>query len=154
MMRFKDFLESTAAAPATGGAAAPTDPNKTFDISVADREFDIDPATRDRIDVEGEMLSSYEPLEFPGHGIRASAPMFLRIDKKFPDGSADVTVMYSMSNRQKLRNPDGTKYNGAVKDIPAHIPKAILDRIRLRPFDSPAASATPPPGGPPTMGGM
>jgi hypothetical protein len=162
MRRFRAFLEDNPTlAPAMGSSPqAPAEPEKNFDVGVPDQELDIDKATRDTVDVAGEMIVSNEPIEFPGHGIKAAPPIFIRIDRKHPDGSADVTVMYSMCNRQKLRNVNGFKFEAPVADKPAHLPKQQLDRIRLKVFDQPMGGMTgaPPPGGPggmsPPGGGM
>jgi hypothetical protein len=157
MRRFRAFLEENPTlAPAMGSSPpSPAEPEKNFDIGVPDQELDIDKATRDTVDVAGEMITSNEPIEFPGHGIKAAPPIFLRIDRKHSDGSADVTVMYSMCNRQKLRNTNGFKFAATVADKPAHLSKQQLDKIRLKVFDQPAGGmmGTPPPGGPGGMGG-
>jgi hypothetical protein len=150
MIRFRQFIEDQdmSAAPAAPTPAPPS-PAKSFDNSIGDREQNISPEERDAIDVDGEMLISNEPLVFDKHGIRASAPMYLQITKKYPDHSADVMVKYTLSNKQKLMNLDGSRYLGTVTDKMAHLPKNVLDRIRLKAFDSQAQIAAAPPGGVP-----
>ncbi len=156
MITFRKFLEDDMSAAPTLGAApsSPDAPNKKFDVSVGDREMDISPEERDTIDVDGAFITSFEPFTIPGHGIKASAPITLQILKKYPDGSAEVKVMYSLANRQKLQTLNGTRYEGPVKDQNTHMSKQTLDHIRLRPLDNQAGSAggvPPAPGGPPGM---
>lgn len=151
-LTFRKFLEDMEAAPSTGSApSAPSTPDKTYDVSVGDRELGIAPETRDAIDVDGEFITSHQPLKIPGHGINASAPITIQILKKYPDGSAEVKVMYSLANKEKLQNPNGSKYIGPIEDKITHMPKQMLDNIRLRPFDNQGTGVPPVPGGPPGM---
>lgn len=154
-LTFRKFLEEDMTAVPAGGAmpSAPMSPdNKKSDISVGDREFGISPTERDTIDVDGEFITSHQPLKIPGHGIYASAPISLQILKKYGDGSAEVKVMYSLANKEKLQNPNGSKYSGPIEDKETYMPKRMLDNIRLKPFDNQGAGGVPPvPGGPPGM---
>lgn len=136
-LTFRKFIEDTAA-PATGsGPTAPASPEeKNYDGSVGDREFGISPSDRDEIDIHGEFITSYQPLNIPGHGIIASAPITLQVIKKYPNGGAKVKVMYSLANKEKFQNPNGSKYDGPIEDKSVYLPKEMLDQIRLRPFDN------------------
>ena len=148
--------QDASAAPTAGGGGETSAPSQTYDSSIGDRELGISPEDRKDINDHGEFIMSFQPLVFPGHGIIASAPLVLQIVKQYPDRSADVKVMYTLSNREKLQNADGSKFNGQVEDKPAHMSRQELDRVRLDPFSKGAMGGQmggpmQPPGGP---GGM
>lgn len=162
MITFRKFLEDDmSAAPALGSAPSAPDTPTKYDASVGDREFGISPETRDAIDVDGTYLTSFQPLTIPGHGMKASAPITIQILKKYSDGSANVRVMYTLANREKLQNVNGSKYEGPVEDKDTYMSKQTLDTIRLKPLENGGAGGIPsapggPPGGPmgaPPMGG-
>lgn len=136
MSSFRKFIEEDGtAAPFMGDNPAPSSPdNKKYDVSVGDREFGISPDERKTIDLHGEFIMSYQPLTIPGHNVIASAPIPLQIMKKFPDGSAKVKVMYSMTNPEKLMNLNRTKHQGPVEDQVTYLSKKQLDKIQLSPF--------------------
>lgn len=175
---FRQFMEEGEAAPAMGaGPGAPAspgksptepDPNTHYDSSVFNREFGISDQDADKaIGQEGEMVLCTEPpTGLPQQPFIASAPIMLRVDKPYPDGSKDVTVMFTLSNKEKLMTHSGHKYTGPVKDISnIHLTKGELDRIRVGPMKSGGGAgggaggpggappggpggAPPPPGGP------
>lgn len=145
--------------------AGPTSPegDKSYDGRVADREFGISPDERNAIDLHGEMLRSDKPLQIPGHPELNSAPIFIQILKKYPDGSAHVKVKTSLSNRQKTLVPNGgdpihLKNQGAEPEI--RLSRDILDQIRYGSLEKPdgGGMVPPPPGAPgaapPPPGGM
>jgi hypothetical protein len=171
MMRFRDFIEAEmAAAPAMGqgpaapnpgAASSPIKPGRN-DVRVGWGEFDIDPEDGEEALRHGEPIMSFTGLNVPGHGIVPSGPEPISFDD---DGKAKA--MYSVMNRNKMQNPNGTKYHGTVRD--QRLPlgnrnrpgrkNVSIDDIILGPW---AASQQgggmpppPPPGAPPgAPGGM
>lgn len=153
-----------AAAPAMGTApSAPGSPggdddeNTHNDSDVMNRELGISKDNAKKIAVDGEMIVSHRPLtNLPGQKFLASAPIFVQVQKVYPDGSADVKVMFSMCNKEKIKNLDGmSEYTGPVDDLQAHMSKGELDKIRLGGFEGAAGGAGggAPPGGDPMGGG-
>jgi hypothetical protein len=160
MLTFRKFAEDMTA-PTMGSEGAPTSPEtKNYNGDVADRERGISPDVRDNIDIHGEMLRSDKPLQIPGHPELNSAPVFLQIIKKYPNGGARVRIMSSLSNQEKrilpnngdplhLRTLDGDKDGPEI-----YLNQQTIDQIRYGSFDKPGGEggmgAIPPPPGPGT----
>lgn len=158
------------APPSPDSKKSPTepDPGTQYDGDVLRRELDIEKDDADTVEMIGEMIPCFEPpTGLPHQDFIASAPIFLQVQKSYPDGSKDVRVMFSLSNKSKLKLQDGkTEYKGEVKDIDnVHITKEELDRIKIGPMKSGGGGGGmgmgggmgAPPGAPPGgmgMGGM
>lgn len=151
-------MEQDEAAPAAGTApSAPDNPATKNDASVGDMEMDISKDDRDAIDQNGEFITSFKPLYFKSHGIKAAPPISVQILEKLPDGGAKVRIMYSMCNKRKLRTSEGLPLQTAPQDQDAYLSRQELDDIRLAPFapaDGGAGAAGGMGGMPPPPGGL
>lgn len=170
MMSFREFLELEAdmtAAPSVG-ATAPPSPGQSEKTKPGNnkmqtgwREFGISDEEGWEALKHGEPIMSYEPLNVPGHPIVPSAPEPITVDDK-----GKGQVMYSVMNKEKFQNPNGSKYHGKVEDLPIRFgdqdrknrKSLSISDIVLGPWASAGQNGmpgAPTPGGPPGgPGGM
>lgn len=155
---FRRFIEDATAAPAMGTAPsapdAPDDNNTHNDSDVMRREFGISKKDYNNVSVNGEMLSSnYVLRNLPNQKFIMGGIIPVQVNKVLPDGSAQVSVKFSLGNAEKAVNLDGlTKYQGPIEDLDTRMSKMELDKLRLGALEK-GAGAGGMPGGDPMGGG-
>lgn len=161
MITFYEFikLKEEAAPVAGGGPSAPDSSNKVNDFRYATRELGSEFDGLEPSDYLKEPITSFEPIDQAGEP-KTSSPVFIDLEDS-KDGDLSGKVMYSLQNRQKMRNPNGTQFKGDLQDKKLRLrnrgknKNRTLDDILLKPFDQAGGGAgAPPMGGMGGMGGM
>jgi hypothetical protein len=168
MMSFRKFLEEDMASAPSGDATAPPSPGQgektkpgNNKMQTGWREFGISDEDGWQALKHGEPIMSFEPLKVPGHPIVPSAPEPITVDDE-----GNGKVLYSVMNKEKFQNPNGTKYHGPIKDMPIRFgdqdrkkrKSLSISDIVLSPWSKAQGGMAggmpggPPPGGP--MGGI
>lgn len=141
MMTFHEFMAMHEEAPvAGGGPSAPSSGSnkKVNDLSVTKRELGAEFDGLDDEDIFKEPIASFEPL-YVGGQPTTSSPVFVDVEDSDEDGMTGK-VLYSLQNRMKMRNPNGTQYKGKLKDRRIRLRKGkhgsnrSIDDLMLKPF--------------------
>lgn len=156
MITFLEFMmqQTEEAAPVAGGGPSAPGSKKVNDFRYATRELGSEFDGLEPKDYLKEPITSFEPLDQDG-GPKTSAPVFVDLEDS-EDGDLQGDIMYSMQNRQKMRNPNGTQFKGDLKDKKLRLrnrgknKNRTLDDILLKPFSQAGTAG----GGPPIGGGM
>lgn len=159
MISFYEFIKlQEEAAPVAGGGPSAPNSNKTNDFRYATRELGSEFDGLEPKDYLKEPITSFEPIDQAGEP-KTSSPVFIDLEDS-EDGNLSGKVMYSLQNRQKMRNPNGTQFKGDLTDKKLRLrgrgknKNRTLDDILLKPFDQAGGAGGAPPMGGMGMGGM